>query len=141
VRYRRCFWREPEKTLVEWVLSERLKGNKVSTTSILLKARLAEENKVENFKAYPSWAFSFMRRNNLCTRSTSSVGQKLPDDWEAKVEKFRLYVKEISGDTSTPEIEDHEESTSENELSDVPEEIINVLHSFDCDSDEDFFWF
>jgi hypothetical protein len=32
------------------------------------------------------------------------------------------------GDTSTPEI-DHEESTSENELSDVPEEIINALHS------------
>jgi hypothetical protein len=41
------------------------------------------------------------------------------------------------GDTSTPEMEDHEESTSENELSDL-EEIINALHSFDCDSDEDF---
>jgi hypothetical protein len=38
-------------------------------------------------------------------------------------------------DTSTPEIEDDEESTSENEPSDVPEEIINALHSFDCDSD------
>jgi hypothetical protein len=45
------------------------------------------------------------------------------------------------GDTSTPEIEDDEESTSENELSDVPEEIINLLHSFDCDSDEDFLGF
>jgi hypothetical protein len=44
--YRRCFWPKLEKTLVEWVLSERLKGNKVSTTCILLKARrLAEENK------------------------------------------------------------------------------------------------
>jgi hypothetical protein len=40
-----------------------------------------------------------------------------------------------------PEIEDHEESTSENELSDVPEEIINALHSFDCDSNEDFVGF
>jgi hypothetical protein len=47
--YTRCFWPELEKTLVEWVLSERLKVNKVSTTSILLKAkRLAEENKIEN---------------------------------------------------------------------------------------------
>jgi hypothetical protein len=45
------------------------------------------------------------------------------------------------GDTSTPEIEDHEESTSENELCDVPEEIINALHSFYCDSDEDFVGF
>jgi hypothetical protein len=40
----------------------------------------------------------------------------------------------------TPEI-DHAESTSENELSDVPEEIINALYSFDCDSDEDFVGF
>jgi hypothetical protein len=45
------------------------------------------------------------------------------------------------GDTSTPEIEDHKESTSENELSDVPEEIINALHSFDCNSDEEFLCF
>jgi transposase-like protein len=95
MRYRRCFCPELEKTLVEWVLSKRLKGHKVSTTSILLKAkRLAEENKIENIKAYPSLAFRFMRRNNLCIRSTLSVGQKLPDDWEAKVEKFRSYVKE-----------------------------------------------
>jgi hypothetical protein len=39
MRYRRCSWPELEKTLVEWVLSERLKGCKVSTTSILLKAK------------------------------------------------------------------------------------------------------
>jgi hypothetical protein len=45
------------------------------------------------------------------------------------------------GSTSMPEMEDHEESTSENELSDVSEEIINALHSFDCDSVEDFVGF
>jgi hypothetical protein len=50
-------------------------------------------------------------------------------------------LQKALGDTSTPEIEDEEESTSENELSDVPEEIINALHSFDCDSDEDFVGF
>jgi Zn ribbon nucleic-acid-binding protein len=37
------------------------------------------------------------------------------------------------GDTSVPEIEDDEESTSENELSDVLEEIMNALHLFDCE--------
>jgi hypothetical protein len=31
--------------------------------------------------------------------------------------------------------------TSENEPSDVPEEIINALHSFDCNSDEDLVGF
>jgi hypothetical protein len=45
------------------------------------------------------------------------------------------------GNTSTPETEDDEESASENELSDVPEEIINALYSFHCDSDEDFVGF
>jgi hypothetical protein len=43
--------------------------------------------------------------------------------------------------TSTQEIEADKDSTSENKLSDVPEEIVNVLHSFDCDSDEDFLVF
>jgi hypothetical protein len=32
VRYRRCFRPELEKTLVEWVLFERLKGSKVSSS-------------------------------------------------------------------------------------------------------------
>jgi hypothetical protein len=45
------------------------------------------------------------------------------------------------GDTSVPEIVGHKESTSGNELSDVPEEIINALHLFDCDLDEDFVGF
>jgi hypothetical protein len=45
------------------------------------------------------------------------------------------------GDTSTLEIEDHEESTSENKLSGVPGEIINALHSFYCNSDKDFVGF
>jgi hypothetical protein len=53
----------------------------------------------------------------------------------------KKWVSKSLGDTSTPEIEDDKESTSENELSDVPEEIINALHSFDCDSDEDFVGF
>jgi hypothetical protein len=51
------------------------------------------------------------------------------------------WFQKALGDTSTPEIDDDEESTSENELGDVPEEIINALHSFDCDLDEDFLGF
>jgi hypothetical protein len=50
----------------------------------------------------------------------------------------KKWVSKAFGDTSTPEIEDHEESTSENELSDAPEGIINALY---CDSDEDFVGF
>ena len=35
-----------------------------------------------------------MKRNNLFVRFSTSVGQKLPSDWEAKVTKFRLYLRE-----------------------------------------------
>jgi hypothetical protein len=62
--------------------------------------------------------------------------------WQAvTVTCVRNGFQKALGDTSTAEIEDDEESTSENELGDVPEEIINALHSFDCDSDEDFVGF
>jgi hypothetical protein len=61
------------------------------------------------------------------------------ESWQAvTVTCVKNKFQKSFGDTSTPEIEDHEESTSENELSDVPEEIINALYSFDCDSEEDF---
>jgi hypothetical protein len=35
-----------------------------------------------------------MKRNNSSVRFSTSVGQKLPSDWEAKVAKFRLYLRE-----------------------------------------------
>jgi hypothetical protein len=62
--------------------------------------------------------------------------------WQAvTVSCIKNGFQKAFGDTSTPEIEDHKESSSENELSDVPEEITNALHSFDCDSDEYFVGF
>jgi hypothetical protein len=35
-----------------------------------------------------------MKRDNLSVRFFTSVGKKLPSDWEAKVAKFRLYLRE-----------------------------------------------
>jgi hypothetical protein len=35
-----------------------------------------------------------MKRNNLSVRFSTSVGQKLPSDWEAKAAKFHLYLRE-----------------------------------------------
>jgi hypothetical protein len=71
--------------------------------------------------------------------SYEEISRWILESWQAvTVTCVKNGFQKAFGDTSTPEIEDHEESTSENELSDVPEEIINALHSFDCDSDEDF---
>jgi hypothetical protein len=64
------------------------------------------------------------------------------ESWQAvTVTCVKNGFRKALGDTSTPEIEDDKESASENEFIDVPEEIINALHSFYCDSDEDFLGF
>jgi hypothetical protein len=74
--------------------------------------------------------------------SYEEISRWILESWQAvTVTCVKNRFQKAFGDTSTPEIEDQEESTSENELSDAPEEIINALHSFDCDSDEDFVGF
>jgi Zn ribbon nucleic-acid-binding protein len=63
-----------------------------------------------------------------------NVGDTSVREWreeEVTVTCVKNGFQKALGDTSMPEIEDDEESTSENELNDVPEEIINALHSFD----------
>jgi hypothetical protein len=70
--------------------------------------------------------------------SSEEISRWILESWQTvTVTCVKNEFRKAFGDTSTPEIEDHEKSTSENELIDVPEEIINALQSFDCDSDED----
>jgi hypothetical protein len=57
-----------------------------------------------------------MKRNNLSVRFSTSVGQKLPSDWEAEVAKF-------SG------------------MEEIPKEILNVIDSFNVESNEEFLGF
>jgi hypothetical protein len=57
-----------------------------------------------------------MKRNNLSVRFSTSVGQKLPSDWEAKVAKF-------------------------SEMEEIPKEILNAIDSINVGSDEEFLGF
>jgi len=95
MRFRRCLWSTIEKKLYDWVVNERAKGMRISRVRVLLESkRIAHVDNIKDFKAYPPWVFGFMKRNNLSVRFSTSVGQKLPYDWEAKLAKFRLYLKE-----------------------------------------------
>jgi hypothetical protein len=68
---------------------------RISIVHVLQESqRIAQEDNIEDFKAYPSWVFGFMKKTNLSVRFSTSVGQKLPSDWEAKMKKFRLYLRE-----------------------------------------------
>jgi hypothetical protein len=74
--------------------------------------------------------------------SYEEISRWILESWQAvMVTCVKNGFQKAFRDTPTLETEDHKESTSENELGDVPEEIINALHSFDCDSDVDFVGF
>ena len=77
----------------DWVVSQRENSHAVTTVMIRLKAKeLAKQMNVTEFVGGLSWCSRFMRRNRLSVRSRTTVGQKLPNDWEEKVTNFRQFV-------------------------------------------------
>lgn len=56
------------------------------------------ENGIVGFKSGGSWCDRFMRRNCLSVRAVTSVGQKLPADWEEKAAEFRIKVSKCKVD-------------------------------------------
>ena len=77
----------------EWIVSQRENSRAVTTVMIRLKAReLAKQMNVADFVGGPSWCCRFMRRHRLSVRARTTVGQKLPDDWEEKVANFHQFV-------------------------------------------------
>ena len=82
-----------ERTLKEWIISQRENSRAVTTVMIRLKAKeLARQMNVAEFIGGPSWCSRFMRRNRLSVRARTTVGQKLPDDWEEKIVNFHEFV-------------------------------------------------
>ena len=82
-----------ERTLKEWIISQRENSRAVTTIMIRLKAKeLARQMNVAEFIGGPSWCSRFMRRNRLSVRSRTTVGQKLPENWEEKVTNFHQFV-------------------------------------------------
>lgn len=84
-----------EENLASWVRSQRENNRAVSTVAIKLKARLlATEMKLEDFRGgSANWIYKFMKCNNLAVRIRTTVGQKLPQDWEQKMDDFHEFVQ------------------------------------------------
>ena len=88
------YWPELEIELKIWVLNERSNGRRVEYLKIIRKAReLAKKSEILNFKGTLGWCQRFMKRHSLRVRAVTSVGQPLPDDWEAKVAKFKCFIE------------------------------------------------
>lgn len=93
-RFRKEFWPELESQLKTWIISRRSENRRVSTTGIRLKAKeLAKNLNINDFKGSKCWCFLFMKRHDLSVRAVTSIGQKLPRDWEEKMAVFELFVK------------------------------------------------
>ena len=57
-----------------------------------------------DFGANPSWCHRFMRHSdNLSVRSTTTVGQRLPADWEDKTRFFQTFVNNLQRTVSLPQ--------------------------------------
>ena len=72
-----------ERTLKDWVVSQRENSRAVTTVMICLKAKeLAKQMNVTKFVGGPSWCSKFMWQNRLSVCSRTTIGQKLLNDWE-----------------------------------------------------------
>lgn len=95
-RGRKCFHPKLEDDLSTWIITLREAGRSISTVAIRMKAReLAERQGINNFYASPTWCYKFMRRKKFSIRTRTTVGQKLPDDWEEKMDNFKTFVKNM----------------------------------------------
>ena len=81
-----------ERTLKEWIVSQRENSRAVTTVMTRLKAKeLTKQTNVAAFVGGLRWCGRFMRRNCLSVR-LRTVGQKLPENWEEKVRNFHQFV-------------------------------------------------
>jgi len=81
---------EVDLPLKQWIINERTAFRPVSTLDIAGKAKcLATELKMVGFTASSSWVRRFMKRCGLSLRTRTSLAQKLPDDYEEKIQNFR----------------------------------------------------
>lgn len=88
-------WPDLENELCSWIENQRKNGRSLSTVLIRIKAKqMADEKGYDDFLGGPSWCNRFFKRNGLTMRSRTTVGQKLPDDWQEKKASFLKFVKE-----------------------------------------------
>jgi hypothetical protein len=101
---RNSFFPEAEKRLYNWVIGQRKQG--LAVTSAIIKVtmfNILEEpdmidlygNTTESFKASFRWLYGFMKRYNLSLRRRTKISQKLPEQTQELLEKFRQYVMRL----------------------------------------------
>ena len=94
-RYCPAKFPEFEKELKEWIDEKRKTVIGISTTVIRLKAKLmAKARNVgeSEFKASVHWCRRFMDRHALSIRRRTTISQKLPENFEDKLQRFQAFI-------------------------------------------------
>nr|XP_002730631.1 PREDICTED: pogo transposable element with KRAB domain-like [Saccoglossus kowalevskii] len=82
-----------DDNLMQWFDGHRKNGNAISGRQLQMQARrIATET---TFKASDGWLHSFKKRHTLSTRVRTSIGQKLPPDYEEKIAQFHRFVIQL----------------------------------------------
>lgn len=111
-RGRSAIWPEIEDSVKAWIIEKRSKdiNRRVNTIDIRLEAmKFAKQNQILNFKGSSKWCYNFMKRHNLSVRTTNSVGQNLPNDWEEKVAEFKTFIRLHSSNIDSSQIGNFDE--------------------------------
>lgn len=65
---------------------------------------VAKGMNINDFAGGPSWWYPFMQRNRLSIRARTMLCQKLPTDFQAKVDSFREFIdKQATEHNVTPD--------------------------------------
>nr|XP_006817663.1 PREDICTED: pogo transposable element with KRAB domain-like [Saccoglossus kowalevskii] len=82
--------KDADNSLMSWFESQRTNGNGV--TGKQLQRQALRVSTSANFKASDGWLRSFKHRHSLSTHQRTSIGQKLPPDFEETVILFHRFV-------------------------------------------------
>ena len=92
-------WPQLEKQVHTWVLEQRSAGRGLSTVQLRLHAQVvAKEMNINDFAGGPSWCYRFMQRNRLSIRARTAMSQKLPADFQSKIDSFREFIEKHVGE-------------------------------------------
>lgn len=101
---RKVFYPEAEKKLYNWIIEQRKQG--LAVTYAILRVKMLEILKepdivilygdiTNDFKLSPRWLYAFMKRQRLSLRRRTKIAQKLPQQTQELLEKFRQFVARL----------------------------------------------
>jgi len=101
---RKVFYPEAEKRLYNWIIEQRKQGIAVTYSIIRVKMlEILKESDIvilygdltNDFKMSVNWLYAFMKRQRLSLRRRIKISQKLPQQTEELLERFRQFVAHL----------------------------------------------